>query len=466
VWGRRPPYKRTINSSPPEFPNTCICRLELTDVLDDSERIWHDLCPAVARDLCQRAGSRAYVAGSIASLGSQYVLELKAVNCQNGDMLAQEQIAADSKEKVLDALGHAALKLRGELGESLATLRKFDAPLEQATTSSLEALKAFSQGKKAEVEKTSAVALPYKLQAIQLDPNFALAYTAAGWDYIGLSELERARDYHTKAFKLRDHTGEREKLSISADYYIFVTGELNKAVQTNQQRVENYPRDFDGYGMLGVSYNYLGQYAKAVEIQKQVLLLAPPRADIYNVLAQGTIALQRFDEAQQIVREEQARGLDHGFTHTLLYALAFLGSDAAAMAEQQQWFAGKPEENLGLALASDTLAYGGHLGKARELTRQAVNSAVSADTKESGAISLAISANREAAFGNTTVARRSAEAALKLAPMSRGVESESALAFAVIGDTARADSWPETCKNASRWTLRSTRIGCPRFGRN
>ena len=161
--------------------------------------------PEVAREICQRAGSKAYIAGSIASLGSEYVLELKAVNCQNGDMLAQEQATAASKEKVLDSLGEATSKLRTELGESLATVQKFDVPLAQATTSSLEALKTYSLGIKAFNRKGAAAALPYDQRAIELDPNFAMGYLWLGYDYTNLSEVGRASEYFTRAFQLREH---------------------------------------------------------------------------------------------------------------------------------------------------------------------------------------------------------------------------------------------------------------------
>ena len=200
------------------------------------------LTPELARELCQRAGSKAYLAGTIGSLGSQYVLGLKAVNCRSGDTLAEEQVTAASKEKVLDTLGQAATKLRGEMGESLATVQKLDVPLAQATTSSLEALQAYSLGNKAQNEKGSAAALPYHQRAIQLDPNFALGYNAVGSDYFGLSEVGRASEYYTKAFQLREHASEREKLTIAADYYSSVTGELDKAVQMYQEAIESYPR--------------------------------------------------------------------------------------------------------------------------------------------------------------------------------------------------------------------------------
>jgi serine/threonine protein kinase/tetratricopeptide (TPR) repeat protein len=399
------------------------------------------LTPDVARELCLRAGSKAYLAGSIGSLGSEYVLGLKAVNCQSGDTLAQEQVAAASKEKVLDTLGAAASKLRGELGESLATVQKFDVPLAQATTSSLEALKAYSLGVKAEHEKGPAAGLPYDQRAIELDPNFAMGYNALGDDYLALSETGRASEYLTKAFQLREHASEREKLTITANYYGYVTGELDKAVQTYQEEIETYPRDQAAYHNLGNVFAAQGQYEKAGEVTRQALRLAPDRVLSYENLANDALALQRFDEARQMVHEGQARKLDNFVMHNALYALAFLGADSAAMAEQQQWFAGKPDyENFGLVLASDAEAYGGHLAKARELTKRAVDSANSADSKETGAIWQANAALEQAAYGNAMEARQTAEQALKQAPASQGVDVEAALAFAMVGDTARADA--------------------------
>ncbi|MGB8582076.1 MAG: serine/threonine-protein kinase [Candidatus Sulfotelmatobacter sp.] len=398
------------------------------------------LTPEVARELCQRADSKAYIAGSIASLGNEYVLGLKAVNCQSGDPLAEQQVTAASKEKVLDALGDAASKLRAELGESLATVQKFDLPLEQATTSSLEALKAYGLGRKAMNEKGPAGALPYNQRAIELDPNFAMGYAAVGNNYLSLGELGRASEYFTKAFQLREHASEREKLTITAAYYQNVTGELDKAAQTYQEEIESYPRYFAAYGNLGNVYTSQGQYEKALEITKQALRLAPDRVANYVSLANDTIALQQLDEARQVTHEVQGQKLDNSILHNLLYALAFIGANSAAMAEQEQWFAGKPEENFGLSLSSDTEAYAGHLGKARELTRRAVDSAIRADSKENGAIWQAIAAQREAAYGNAAEARQSAAGALKLVPTSQGVEVEAALAFAMAGDTAKAES--------------------------
>jgi class 3 adenylate cyclase/tetratricopeptide (TPR) repeat protein len=398
------------------------------------------LTPEVAGELCQRAGGKAYLAGSISNLGSQYVLGLKAVNCQSGDMLAQEQVTAAAKEKVLDAVGVAAAKLRGELGESLATVQKFDVPLEQATTFSLEALKAYSLGRKAVGEEGPAAALPHHQRAIELDPNFAMGYWAVGGDYLDLGEFGRASEYFTKAFQLREHASERERLIITADYYLNVRGELDKAAQAYQELIESYPRDLAAHNGLGTVFNMRGQYEKAVDTFRRGIRLDPEAVAQYVNVGNSLLALQRFEEVRQPIREAQARKLDNYIFHMQLYALAFLKPDAADMAEEQKWFTGRPEENYGLSLASDTEAYGGHLNRARELTRQSVESALRADSKETGAIWQENAALREAAFGNAAEAKQSAAEGLKLTPASQGVAVEAALAYAMAGDTARAES--------------------------
>jgi Tfp pilus assembly protein PilF len=398
------------------------------------------LTPDIARELCQRAGSKAYIAGSIASLGSEYVLGLKAVNCQNGDTLAEEQMRASSKEKVLDTLGEAASKLRSELGESLATVQKFDVPLVDATTSSLEALKAYSLGWKALNESGTAAALPYFRRSIELDSSFAMGYRAVGFQYSNLGEVGRASEYFTKAFQLREHASEREKLEITGDYYSNVTGELDKAAQTYQEQIGTYPREYQAYVDLGYTFGALGQYEKATEFTKQALPLAPDFLHTHENLANYSCALQNFDKARQIVAEARVRKLDDDGLHTVPYALAFLGADSAAMAEQQQWFASHAEyENEGLALASDTEAYAGHVDEALALTKRAVDSAVRADNKESGAIYLEIAAQWESAYGNFAEAQRLAEDGLRIESTSQSIESEAALAFAMAGDTARAE---------------------------
>ncbi len=291
------------------------------------------LTPEIAREVCQRAGSQAYIAGDIAPLGNQYVIGLNAVNCHSGDTLAQEQVTAPSKEKVVDTLGDAAARLRGELGESLATVRKFDVPLSQATTSSLEALKAFSLGVRAGMQKSTTQSIAYYQRAVELDPNFAAAYRGLANSYASLAELGRASEYQGKAFENRAHSSEREKLAIAADYYRFVTGELDKSAQTYQEWIENYPRDDAAYSALGITYASLGQYDKAEEAHRQNLRLAPEVGAPYMNLGNCLLALQRFDEARQIAKTALARNFDDYILRNEPYAVAFIGGDSQGMAE-------------------------------------------------------------------------------------------------------------------------------------
>jgi eukaryotic-like serine/threonine-protein kinase len=400
------------------------------------------LTPDVARELCQRAASKAYIAGSIASLGSQYVLGLKAVNCQSGDPMAEQQVTTASKEKVLDALGEAASKLRGELGESLASVQKLDAPLEQATTTSLEALQAYSLGEKAYREKNVAAALPYHQRAIQLDPRFALGYNAVGSDYLSLGEQGRASEYFSKGFDLKERASERESLNITAGYYSYVTGELEKGEQACQEWVAIYPRDYRAHLDLGNAYLFQGQYEKAAAAYRESLRLVPDNLALDGNLVDALFALQRFDEARRLIREAQARNLDDSTLHMGVYSLAFLEKDSRTMAAEHQWFAGQPDlvSSIGLSLASDSEAYAGHAAKARELTKRSIDSAIRADSKETGAVSQAIAAQWEAASGNAGEAKQQAAGSLMLVPNNQAVEVEAALAFAMAGDTVRAES--------------------------
>lgn len=399
------------------------------------------LTTEIARDVCLRAGSKAYIAGTIGSSGGNYLLELTAVNCSDGDTLRAEQVTSHSRNKVLSVLGDTATRLRSALGESLASVRKFDIPLEQATTPSLEALKAYSLGQKAAREKGAAESLPYIQRAIELDPNFAMAYAAAGIHYYNLAEPARASEYLTKAFELREHASERERLKISASYYSSVTGELDKAAKTYQEMIASYPRDIAAYNNQGIVLAEQGEYEKALRVTKQATHLAPDEETLHENLTGYLLALQRFDDARQIIREAQPRKPDNYVFPAALYALAFLASDFNGMVEQERWFAGRREyENFGLGLASDTDAFVGRLRTARQFTQRAVSSAVQSDKKEAGAIWQAIAAQREASYGFGAEARRSAVQALKLDPTSQAVEVESALALALAGDAARAES--------------------------
>jgi len=399
------------------------------------------LTPEVVREVCQRAGSTAYIAGAIATLGEEYVLAVKAVNCQTGDTLALQQFTAASKERVLSGLGEAAAKLRGQLGESLATVQKYDVPLLQATTSSLDALKAYTVAGNTFNSQNPAAALPHFQRAIELDPNFAMGYRAVADAYFSLNQISRASEYLRKAFDLRERASEREKLYITADYYQNVTGELDKAAQAYQEEIESYPRDFATYSNLGVVLAPLGLYERAAETTSQASRLEPDNVEVYENRATYALALQQFDESRRLLAALRAKKMDDFVMHTTAYALAFLANDSAGMADEQKWLAAKPEyETFGLSLAADTEAYAGHLAKARELTRRAVDSAIKTDSKENGAVWWENSALREAAFGNSLQARQAATAALKLAPASQGVAAEAALAYALASDAGQAES--------------------------
>jgi eukaryotic-like serine/threonine-protein kinase len=396
--------------------------------------------PDIARDLCLRTGSKAYLANAIGSLGTEYVLQLKAVNCKSGATLAEQQITASSKDKVVEALGKATVKLRSQVGESLATVQRFDVPLEQATTSSLEALKAYSIAQKTARENGAARSLPFAQRAIELDPSFAMAYAAAGVHYFNLAEPARAAEYLTKAFQLRDHASERERLRITAAYYSSVTGELDKAGRTYQEQISEYPRDIAAYNNLGIVLAQQGLYQQAADITKQGIRIEPTQVTLDENLTGYLLALGRYDEARQLIREQQPHKPDNYIFPAALYALAFLSSDSQERAKQQQWFATAPEyETFGLALESDTQAFSGHLRNARELTDRAISSASHSDRKETGAIWEAWAAEREAAFGNAAEARWLASEALRISPASQGVQVEAALAFASAADSAKAE---------------------------
>ena len=271
------------------------------------------LTPEVARDLCQRADAKAYIAGSIASLGTQYVIGLDAINCKTGDFLAQEQVTAENKEHVLEALGGAATTLRKKLGESLNSVDKFDAPLDQVTTPSLEALKALSVGRTILQEKGPEAAIPSFKRAVELDPNFAAAYSALGISYTNLREPGLASENLQKAYDLRDKVSEREKFRISANYYLLVTGELEKAIQTYETWAQTYPRNNEPYGNLGVDYTYLGQYESAVNASLQDLRLFPGSAAAFTNLVGLYTALNRPQDAKAKYQEAIARKVNNPF---------------------------------------------------------------------------------------------------------------------------------------------------------
>ena len=399
------------------------------------ERLTQDL----AREVCQRTGSKAYLTGSIAALGTQYVIGLEALNCANGDVLAREQETAAGKEKVLPSLGQAAAKLRSEVGESLGSVQKFDVPLEQATTNSLEALKNLALGAKTQGERGAAEAIPFYQRAIELDPNFAVAYASLGGCYHNLGEPSLAAENTRKAYELRDRVSEREKFYIESRYYEFVTGDLEKARQSYELWAQTYPRDVVPAGNLNLIHDYLGQYDKALAQSRESYRLVPDGLS-YSNLVIAYLFLNRLEEARATAEEAQAKNLDSPYLRINLYAISFLQNDAAGMAQQVAWAAGKSGvEDALLAAEADTAAYSGRLAKARGLSRQAVASAERAEEKETAAGYEADAAVREALFGNQAEARQRAAAVLALST-GRDVQYGAALALALAGDAHRAQA--------------------------
>jgi eukaryotic-like serine/threonine-protein kinase len=295
----------------------------------------------------------------------------------------------------------------------------------------------YSRGWETRFGKGSDAALPYFRRAVQLDPSFAMGYRSLAAAYANLGELGQARENDAKAFELREHASERERLLITSDYYSAVSGERDKAARACRELIDSYPRDAAGYFGLGNMYASLGEYERAAELMMQGHRLRADGVGTYADLASHLIALQRFEEAKKTVQEAHARKLEDFVLHNVLYALAFLGADYLEVTEQEYWFASNMENN-GLSLASDTEAYGGHHSTAWELTRLSVDSAQRAESKETGAIWWENAALWEAAFGDQSKSRQASDAGLKIDPGSLGVEAEAALAYAIAGDTARA----------------------------
>ena len=374
------------------------------------------LSKEVAREICQRTSSTAMLSGTIAQVGDRYSLVLKAVNCSTGDSLASVEAEASDKNHVLDALGKVATSMREKLGESLTTIQKFDKPLAEATTSSLEALKAYSEGVRARTTSSDAAAIPYFKRAIELDPNFATAYVFLGISYSNLGENGLSNDYIAKAYELRDRVSEREKFQISADYYQFCTGNLEKSKQVYAQWMQAYPRD-DRPGLdLGVAESSYGDYESALNHTLLSIRLAPESAIGYGNSVGFYISLNRLDEAKSAYQEAVAKFPDLPVLHSNAYWLAFLQNDNAEMDRQAAWANGKiGGEDFLDAIQSDTAVYHGRLSKGREFSKRAVEFDKRSDQKESAALWQMAAALHEAAVGNASQAREGVSAALALA---------------------------------------------------
>jgi eukaryotic-like serine/threonine-protein kinase len=394
----------------------------------------------ISREICQRTASKAVLAGSIAQVGSHYNVVLNALNCSTGDTLATAGGDADSKDHVLDTLGKVGSAMRGKLGESLSSIEKFNAPIENVTTPSLDALKAYSLGVKIRQSKGDAEAISLFKQAVSLDPNFAAAYANLGSIYRNSSEADLSSEYSKKAFDLRDRTSETEKLYITGHYYLDVTGELEKALESQQLWHQEYPREVIAIINSAFIETLLGRYEEAIKGFHEAIELDPDDVLSYGDLGESYLSLNRFDEASAAYRQSLSRKLEDPNLHLGMYALAFLQGDSAGMEKSVVWATGKAGVEDGFFSGQgDTEAYFGRLAKAREFSRRAVESAVRNDAKESAATWAANAALREAEFGNFGPARDGAAQALSLAP-GRDVQILVAMTLARSGDLPRSSA--------------------------
>jgi len=391
----------------------------------------------LAKEICIRTRSKAVLEGSISRLGNEYLLGLNATACVTGDTLGGEQAETSSKEGVLKTLSTMASDMRAKLGESLASVQRFDLGAE-ATTSSLEALRAYSMANRTLHARGMLEAIPFFKHAIELDPDFAKAYLGLGKMYAGLGEANLAAENLTNAYNRRDRVSEREKYDISAEYFFQVTGELEKAIQTYQAWIQLYPRDSVPINNVANIYMILGQYDKAIEGYREGLRLEPDFVDAYTNLAFAYICLNRLQDAKAAVDGVKQNKLDPELGWEILYNIAFLRNDTAEMNRQMAGALGRPEtESDALSVQASTEAYHGRLARARELLHRGLDSETRAGFREAAAWNQAIAASEEAEFGDSELAKRDAASALLLYP-GQDVKMRVALTWARVGDAARA----------------------------
>ena len=397
------------------------------------------LTPELAREVCVRTGSKAMLAGSIAGLGNQYVIGLKAVNCDTGDVLAEAQEQAADKEAVLKALDAATVSMRSRLGESHGSVQADVKPLIEATTPSLEALKAYSLGLKTQATQGDMAALPFFKRAAERDPNFALVYSSLTSAYGNMNELDLAAQYARKAYALRERVSERERFPIEIDYYMVATEELEKAAQICEQWQRTHPRDYEPYANLSYIFAALGNHEKALQEAREFVRLEPNDVIGYNNLGSAYTNLNQLNEAEEVLNQANARQLESEGLLLNRYELAFLKNDTAQMTQVAAAAMGQAgAEDLLLAAQADTEAWHGKLKNARELTQGAIESAERNDANETAASYQAAAALREVESGNWKQARSDVDAAMKLAP-NRNVRIFTALVMARVGDRAAAE---------------------------
>jgi DNA-binding winged helix-turn-helix (wHTH) protein/tetratricopeptide (TPR) repeat protein len=398
------------------------------------------LSPEVAREICIRSSSKAMLAGSISSLGTQYVIGLKAVNCNSGEVLAQEQVQAAAKEEVLKVLSHEATTMRQKLGESLSSIRRFDVPLYQVTTPSLEALKAYSTADIARAQRGDRAAIPFLRRAIELDPNFAMAHAFLATLYVNLQETSLSTESMKRAYDLRDRVSEKERFYIESHYYHFVTGDLEKANQVYEQFAQTYPSSEGHLVNLAGSYGSMGQYDKAVAASLEALRLDPENYVAYANLVAIYTNLNRLDDARATYQKMLENKRDYPDAHVSLYGIAAAEGDVAEMRRQAAWANGKVGiEDILLVQEADTEAFHGRLSEAREFSRRAIESAERAGKKEAAVLWQMNVALREAEFGNWQVARHGAATALAVAA-TRELQTLAILILAQSGDAEQAET--------------------------
>jgi eukaryotic-like serine/threonine-protein kinase len=414
------------------------------------ERVTRDL----AREICQRQGLKAFLTGSISGVGSHYVMTVEAVNAQTGDALAREQVEADSKEQVIKRLGEAATRLREELGESLASIQKFDAPIEQATTSSLEAFKAYSIGLDHHLKGSYFEAIPFYRRAIELDPDFAIAYARLASVCANTGQRELATEAAQKAYDLRDRVSEREKFYITAySYYGLVTREREKYIETLELWKRTYPNDPIPHIQLSNLYDGDGLLDKAIEEAQEAIRLNPNAAAPRDNLAVAFIELNRFDEAREIYRQALEQKLDSTFIRSGLYSIAFVKGDAAAMKQQIDWLTGRPDEYNAQAWQGEVAVFSGQFQKARGFNQRAVELALGRKQNDAAAQLLAGQMQTESLFGNCDRVRELASKAFGISRDTATVQTASA-AFSLCGDADQAQPlMDEISKRFPNYTL-------------
>lgn len=393
------------------------------------------LSPELASEVCQRTASAAVLNGTIAKIGTRYLLTLKAANCSTGESLASAEAEAKDKNHVLDALGKIASEIRSRLGESLASVQKYDVMPEKATTPSLEALKAYNLAHQAQVSNLPIDSVPLYERALSLDPNFAMAYLGLGITDFNLGETSHAAENVEKAYQLRASLSEREKLGIELIYDAVVTGDFEAAIKSDLACTHIYPRDSRVLTNLADFYTYFGEYEKSLAAAQEAVKFNSGTAQNYSDLVIHYLHVNRLDEAKAVALEAKSHNVDSPAIHASLYLVAFLQQDAAGMEREAAEVMGKPgSEDLVLYYESDTAAYGGHFVQARRLSRRAADSALRTGQKETMAGYEAEAAVREAVVGNLALAKRQAKDALAFSS-GRDVVAMSAIALALAGDS-------------------------------